>query len=120
MKKMAAMVAVVALVVVCAGWDQVTRSIYELVVHELRADSAAVGALTVTTVGGTAQATVLAGAAAGATALQPATFAQVNTNVTANPAIYAPAFVGQVQIGTVSNVLWVAKGTTTNDWVATK
>jgi len=73
MKKMLAMVAVVAVVAVCSGWDEVKRSIYELSTHTLTAETATVTTLSATTIGGTAQATVLAGAAVGATALQGAT-----------------------------------------------
>jgi hypothetical protein len=71
MKKMLMVVGLVAAVSVVCGWDQVKRSIYELTAHTVIADVATVGALTVTTIGGTAQATILAGSAAGATALQP-------------------------------------------------
>lgn len=53
-----------------------------------------------------------------ATALQPATLAKVDTNATVTTTLHAPAFVGQLLIGTASNTVWVAVGATTNDWVA--
>lgn len=114
MKKVAGFLAVVAVLTVCAGWDQVKRSIYEIHTHTVVVDSAG-------TINGVAPATVLAGSASGATALQPATFAQVDTNATTTTTGYTPAFVGQVLVGgagTGTNGVWVAKGVTTNDWVA--
>lgn len=47
-------------------------------------------------------------------------FAQADTNATTTATGYTPDFVGQVLVGgagTGTNAVWVAKGTTTNDWV---
>lgn len=57
----------------------------------------------------------------GATSVTTATAAQVDTNATTTTTGYTPAFVGQVLIGgagTGTNGVWIAKGATTNDWVA--
>jgi hypothetical protein len=111
MKKMLVVVAGVALVTVCAGWDQVKRSIYEVHAHTVQVDG---------TINNVAVGTLLAGVSAGSTALQGATFAQADTNVTTTITGYTPAFRGQVLVGgagTGTNGVWVAKGTTTNDWV---
>ena len=43
--------------------------------------------------------------------------AQVSTATNVVPTAFTPAEVGQLLIGTVSNVVYVAKGTTTNDWL---
>jgi hypothetical protein len=102
MKKMLAMVAVVAVVTVCAGWDQVKRSIYELQVQTLTVDG---------TINGVPVATALPAGA---------TFAQADTNTTTTTTSYTPAFVGQVLVGgagTGTNGVWVANGVTTNSWV---
>ena len=113
MKKMLRLAAVVVVlacaVLVTAGWDQVKRSIYELTVHDLIVQNAV-----------TLPAGPTASLAAADTALQGATFAQVDTNATTTITGYTPAFVGQVLIGgagTGTNAAWVAKGATTNDWV---
>ena len=44
--------------------------------------------------------------------------ALVDTNTTVDVTINVPLFAGQVLVGSVSNKAWVAKGTTTNDWIA--
>jgi hypothetical protein len=111
MKKMLVVVGLVAAVSVVCGWDQVKRSIYELHTHTVTVDG---------TINGIAVATILSGVTDGSTALQPATFAQVDTNVTTTVTGYTPVFRGQVLVGgagTGTNGVWVAKGTTTNDWV---
>jgi hypothetical protein len=49
-----------------------------------------------------------------------ANFAQADTNATTTATAYTPEFVGQVLVGSQgsgTNAVWVAKGTTTNDWV---
>ena len=51
-------------------------------------------------------------------AIPAASFAQVDTNKVADATLFTPAFVGQTLIATVSNRVWVAGGTTTNDWIA--
>ena len=51
-------------------------------------------------------------------AVQRTTFAQIETNAVANATRYTPAFAGQILIGSASNLVWVAKSTTTNDWIA--
>jgi len=43
--------------------------------------------------------------------------AQVSTNVTINSTLWTPKFVGQILIGTVSNVVFISEGLTTNDWI---
>ena len=43
--------------------------------------------------------------------------AQVSTAANVVPTAFTPAHAGQLLIGTVSNVVYVAKGTTTNDWL---
>ena len=43
--------------------------------------------------------------------------AQTDTNVTIAVAGYTPQFVGQLLVGTGSNTIHGAVGTTTNDWV---
>ena len=53
------------------------------------------------------------------TALE-AKVAQADTNATTTATGYTPAYVGQVLVGgagTGTNAIWIAKGTTTNDWV---
>jgi hypothetical protein len=54
------------------------------------------------------------------TALQPSTFAQVDTNETTTATAYTPAYVGQILVGGAgegTNGVWIAAGLTTNDWV---
>lgn len=55
--------------------------------------------------------------AVAAAALPVASLAVVNTNTTADSTLTTPAFVGQLLIGTVSNVVWAAEGLTTNSWI---
>ena len=48
------------------------------------------------------------------------TIAQTDTNATTTATLYAPAFIGQVLVGSEgagTNALWISKGATTNDWV---
>jgi len=48
------------------------------------------------------------------------TIAQSDTNVTTTATLYTPAYIGQPLMGgagTGTNGVWIAKGTTTNDWV---
>ena len=52
-----------------------------------------------------------------AAAVPKASAAQLDTNAVVNATLHVPAFAGQILIGTASNVVFVAKGTTTNDWV---
>ena len=45
---------------------------------------------------------------------------QTDTNATTTTTAYTPAYAGQLLIGSQgagTNALWIAKGTTTNDWV---
>jgi hypothetical protein len=42
---------------------------------------------------------------------------QTDTNLTIVVTGYLPAFTGQILVGTGSNTIHIAKGTTTNDWV---
>ena len=54
------------------------------------------------------------------TAVTYSTAAQSDTNATTTATAYTPAFVGQVLTGSQgagTNAIWIAKGTTTNDWV---
>lgn len=53
-----------------------------------------------------------------AAAIPAASFAAVDTNATVTVTTHTPAFRGQLLIGTASSLVWVAVGTTTNDWVA--
>lgn len=49
--------------------------------------------------------------------------AQADTNVTTTATAYTPRFVGDALIGGAgagTNAVWIAKGATTNDWVAIK
>lgn len=50
-------------------------------------------------------------------AIPAASFAQVDTNEVADATLFTPDFVGQLLIGSESNLVWVAGGTTTNDWI---
>ena len=46
--------------------------------------------------------------------------AQADTNATTTATGYTPDFAGQVLVGSQgggTNAIWIAKGTTTNDWV---
>jgi len=43
--------------------------------------------------------------------------AQTDTNTLADSTDWTPRFVGDTLIGTVSNLVYVSKGTTTNDWI---
>ena len=46
--------------------------------------------------------------------------AQADTNATTTATQYTPDFAGQVLVGSQgggTNAIWIAKGTTTNDWV---
>ena len=55
-----------------------------------------------------------------AAAVPKASLVQSTTN---NPVVatqFTPAFAGQILYGSASNEVWVAKGATTNDWVALK
>ena len=45
-------------------------------------------------------------------------FAQVDTNEVADATLFTPDFVGQLLIGSESNLVWVAGGATTNDWLS--
>lgn len=56
--------------------------------------------------------------AVAAAAIPAASFAAVDTNATVTVTTHTPAFRGQLLIGTASNLVWIAVGTTTNDWVA--
>ena len=52
-------------------------------------------------------------------AVAKAAAAQVTTSAAAIvTTAYTPAFVGQVLIATVSNLVWIAEGVTTNGWIA--
>ena len=56
-------------------------------------------------------------------ALQGQVIAQADTNETSDVTIYTPRFIGDVLVGgagTGTNAVWIAKGATTNDWVAIK
>ena len=57
-------------------------------------------------------------AAAAIASTKLAGLALVDTNTTVDVTINVPLFAGQVLVGSVSNKAWVAKGTTTNDWIA--
>lgn len=50
-------------------------------------------------------------------AIPAASFAQVDTNEVADATLFTPDFVGQLLLGSESNLVWVAGGTTTNDWI---
>lgn len=50
-------------------------------------------------------------------AIPAASFAQVDTNEVADATLFTPDFVGQLLIGSESNLVWVAGGATTNDWL---
>lgn len=50
-------------------------------------------------------------------AIPAASFAQVDTNEVADATLFTPDFVGQLLIGSESNLVWVAGGATTNDWI---
>lgn len=50
-------------------------------------------------------------------AVPKASLAQRDTNTVADATLHTPAFVGQLLIGTVSNVVWTSGGTTTNSWI---
>lgn len=52
-----------------------------------------------------------------ATAVTTANAVQVSAVTNVVTTTFTPAQVGQLLIGTVSNVVYVAKGTTTNDWI---
>lgn len=46
---------------------------------------------------------------------------QADTNVTTTASVKTPSFIGQMLIGgkgAGTNAVWIAKGVTTNDWVA--
>jgi hypothetical protein len=67
-------------------------------------------------IGGT---TILTLSSSGITAT-PANLTQSDTNATTTVTTYTPAYKGQVLLGgngTGTNGVWIAKGTTTNDWV---
>jgi hypothetical protein len=52
-----------------------------------------------------------------------AKIAQVDTNATTTTTLYTPDFEGQVLsggAGTGTNAIWIATGTTTNDWLQIK
>lgn len=51
-------------------------------------------------------------------AVPKATLAVLDTNAGAVATTHLPAFSGQLLIGTVSNLVFVAEGTTTNSWIA--
>lgn len=56
----------------------------------------------------------------GATPVTTSNAAQSDTNTTTTATGYTPAFVGQILVGGAgagTNAIWIAKGTTTNDWV---
>ena len=65
-----------------------------------------------------ANATYTATVAKAASALQGASFAQVDTNATTTVTLYTPAFIGQSLIGAEdsSGRIWRATSTTTNGW----
>jgi len=50
-------------------------------------------------------------------AIPAASFAQVDTNEVADATLFTPDFVGQLLLGSESNLVWVAGGATTNDWI---
>lgn len=50
-------------------------------------------------------------------AIPAASFAQVDTNEVADATLFTPDFVGQLLFGSESNLVWVAGGATTNDWI---
>jgi len=55
-----------------------------------------------------------------ATILDTRTIVQTDTNATTVTTAYTPSRAGQLLIGSAgsgTNAVWVAKGTTTNDWV---
>ena len=54
---------------------------------------------------------------AAATAFTSSAVAQVTAVTNVVSTAFTPAHAGQLLIGTVSNVVYVAKGTTTNDWL---
>lgn len=56
--------------------------------------------------------------AVAAAAIPAASFAQVDTNEVADATLFTPDFVGQLLIGSESNLVWVAGGATTNDWLS--
>ena len=61
--------------------------------------------------------------AAADTALAAADVAQADTNATTTATAYTPRRAGDVLVGgagTGTNAVWIAKGTTTNDWVKVK
>lgn len=51
-------------------------------------------------------------------AIPAASFAQVDTNEVADATLFTPDFVGQLLLGSKSNLVWVAGGATTNDWLS--
>ena len=50
-------------------------------------------------------------------ALEDNSVAQTDTNAVPVTTSYTPVYVGQILVGTASNQVWIAKGTTTNDWI---
>ncbi len=65
----------------------------------------------------------LATATGNVATLQGDIIAQADTNATTTATAYTPRFVGDVLIGGAgvgTNAVWIAKGVTTNDWVALK
>ena len=66
----------------------------------------------------TAQADLDAVEVAAAAAVAKASAAQVTTSaVEIVTTAFTPAFVGQALIATVSNLVWIAEGVTTNGWI---
>ncbi len=63
----------------------------------------------------------LATATGNVATLQGQIVAQADTNATTTATLYTPRFVGDTLVGGAgvgTNAVWVAKGATTNDWVA--
>lgn len=66
----------------------------------------------------TAQTDIDAVEVVAAAAVAKASAAQVTTSaVEIVTTAYTPAFVGQALIATVSNLVWIAEGVTTNSWI---
>jgi hypothetical protein len=71
----------------------------------------------------TAVETTLSTATGNVAALQAKIVAQADTNETSDATLYTPRFVGDTLVGGAgagTSAVWIAKGATTNDWVAIK
>ena len=66
----------------------------------------------------TAQTDIDAVEVVAAAAVPKASLAVIDTNDTVTVTTHTPAFAGQILIGSVADLVWIAGGTTTNDWIA--